>query len=108
MRPSYTLVECIHIKSLYNTLQSQQEETGVNHFIDRRGPVNLWTVKRKDLPKVPSVNGGLLPLLLIALLKVIRDTRQVLAYYVVNYSMHALLEISLIIYLVCYNLLILM
>ena len=50
---------------------------------------------------------GLLPLLLIALLKVIRDTRQVLAY-VVNYSMHALLEISLIMYLVCYNLLILM
>eukprot|EP00731_Ephydatia_muelleri_P007957 Em0004g295a len=29
----------------------KQEETGVNHFIDRRGPVNLWTVKRKDLPK---------------------------------------------------------
>ena len=58
VRPSYTLVERIHIKSLYNTLQSQQEETGVNHFIDRRGPVNLWTVKRKDLPKVPSVNGG--------------------------------------------------
>ena len=55
VRPSYTLVERIHIKSLYNTLQSQQEETGVNHFIDRRGPVNLWTVKRKDLPKVPSV-----------------------------------------------------
>ena len=51
---------------------------------------------------------GLLPLLLNALLKVIRDTRQVLAFYVVNYSMHALLEISLIIYLVCYNLLILM
>ena len=48
----------MNIKSLYNTLQSQQEETGVNHFIDRRGPVNLWTVKRKDLPKVPSVNGG--------------------------------------------------
>ena len=58
VRPSYTLVERIHNKSLYNTLQSQQEETGVNHFIDRRGPVNLWTVKRKDLPKVPSVNGG--------------------------------------------------
>ena len=58
VRPSYTLVERIHIKSLYNTLQSQQEETGVNHFIDRRGPVNNWTVKRKDLPKVPSVNGG--------------------------------------------------
>ena len=58
VRPSNTLVERIHIKSLYNTLQSQQEETGVNHFIDRRGPVNLWTVKRKDLPKVPSVNGG--------------------------------------------------
>ena len=51
---------------------------------------------------------GLLPLLLIALLKVIRDMRQVLAFYVVNYSMHALLEISLIIYLVCYILLILM
>ena len=58
VRPSYTVVERIHIKSLYNTLQSQQEETGVNHFIDRRGPVNNWTVKRKDLPKVPSVNGG--------------------------------------------------
>ena len=58
VRPSYTLVERIHIRSLFNTLQSQQEETGVNHFIDRREPVNLWTVKRKDLPKVPSVNGG--------------------------------------------------
>ena len=108
VRPSYTLVERIHIKSLYNTLQSQQEETGVNHFIDRRGPVNLWTVKRKDLPKVPSVNGGLTASASKCPTKGIRDTRQVLAFYVVNYSMHALSEISLIIYLVCYNLLILM
>ena len=44
VRPSYTLAERKHIKELYNTLQSQQKETGVDHFIDRRGPVNLWTV----------------------------------------------------------------
>ena len=62
VRPRYTLAERKHIKELYNTLQSQQEETGVDHFIDRRGPVNLWTVKRFFSPKAPyvdtSVNGG--------------------------------------------------
>ena len=62
VRPSYTLAERLHIKGLYTSLQTQQVETGVDHFIDRRGPVNKWTVKRKDSPKASnvtkSVNGG--------------------------------------------------
>ncbi|KAL5490852.1 hypothetical protein EMCRGX_G016044 [Ephydatia muelleri] len=55
VRLSYTLAECKCIKELYNALRSQQEETGVDHFIHRRGPVNLWAIKRKSIPMAPNV-----------------------------------------------------
>ena len=49
VRPSYTAIERIHICGLYDTLRTKKNETGIDHYIYRRGPVSQWSVKMRQV-----------------------------------------------------------
>ena len=51
VRPRHTAVERSHNCGLYDTMLKKKNETGKDYYIDRRGPVSLWSVKerRKEL-----------------------------------------------------------
>ena len=49
VRPSYTAIERIHIRGLYDTLRTKKNETGIDHYIYRRGPVSQWSVKMRQV-----------------------------------------------------------
>ena len=48
VRPSHTAAaERTHIRGLYDIVRKKKNETGLEYYIDRRGPVSQWTIKER-------------------------------------------------------------
>lgn len=62
VRPSYTAIERALIRGLYDTVRTKKNETGMDHYIYRRGPVSQWSVKMRQVShETPSQSSSSVP-----------------------------------------------